>query len=146
MPKLRLESSSFIARRREFKAARCRTHAADILSSRARYSLCESTLLCPAWPINAADGPRLSVPGIACPCRGSFGNSSQQSPRGCLAPGPRVQLSHGNFSWHVAGLFFFFLAFGQNPPISLRQKGCEHREEQGSEEQPSCRTGGRLEQ
>lgn len=47
--------------------------------------------------------------------------------------------------------FSFFLAFGQNPPVSLRQKGCERREEQGSEEQgseeqPSCRTGGRLEQ
>lgn len=52
----------------------------------------------------------------------------------------------GIFLGMLLGFSFFFLAFGQNPPISLRQKGCEHREEQGSEEQPSCRTGGRLEQ
>lgn len=39
-------------------------------------------------------------------------------PRAALFLAP-VQLSHGNFSWLVAGLFFS-LAFRQNHPIALR--------------------------
>lgn len=49
--------------------------------------------------------------------------------------------------WLLVFFFFFFsLAFGQNHPIALRQRGCEHCEEQGSEEQLSCRTGRQLKQ
>lgn len=60
-------------------------------------------------------------------------------PRAALFLAP-VQLSHGNFSWLVADiLIFFFLAFGQNHLIALRQRGCKHCEEQRSEEQLSCR-------